>query len=140
MPSISHPSSESCRVLVVDDAPAVREALRWMLQELPGIELVGEAANGHEALVRAEQLVPQLVILDVRLPLLDGYSVAQRLRRMAIPPRIIFLSGQSDPQGYVRAREAGADAYVEKGQGWDALLQVIRQTLSDLDEANMLRE
>lgn len=114
------------RLLIVDDAPAVREALRWALEEAPDLEVVGEAGDGVEALERVTGLTPDMVILDVEMPRMDGYAVARTLKGMISPPVIIFLSVHADPASRQRAADAGGDAFVAKGSGWDTLVEQIR--------------
>ena len=114
------------RVLVVDDAAAVREALRWAFEDETDSQIVGEAADGLQALELAHSLVPDLVILDIELPKLDGYSVARALKTVETPPAIIFLSVHTDQLSRQAALAAGGDAFVEKGHGWLTLIAQIR--------------
>jgi DNA-binding NarL/FixJ family response regulator len=115
-----------CRILIVDDAPVVREALRWVIEDTPDLEMVGEAGEGSEAMTRAARLRPDLVVLDIHLPGLDGYGVARALKSMPNPPVVVFLSVDNDREAKQRGVEAGGDAFVAKAQGWDALLTQIR--------------
>jgi DNA-binding NarL/FixJ family response regulator len=114
------------RVLVVDDAPAVREALRWALEDEVDLPIVGEAGDGLEALELAHSLAPDLVILDIELPRLDGYGVARALKQASPAPLIVFLSVHTDVSSRQAALAAGGDAFVEKGHGWLALIAQIR--------------
>ncbi|HEX9922218.1 MAG TPA: response regulator transcription factor [Anaerolineae bacterium] len=118
------------KILIVDDMPAVREALRWALGDVPELTIVGEAGNGQQALAQASQLEPDVVILDVELPGLDGYAVAQSLKQFPRPPFVIFLTVHSDPASRQRSFEAGGDAFVEKGTGWPVLISQIRRSLA----------
>jgi DNA-binding NarL/FixJ family response regulator len=126
------PADIRYRVLIVDDAPTVREALGWVLGDIPELEIVGNASSGAEALASASSMRPHLVILDIQLPDLDGYAVAQQLKQLVSPPRILFLTGQRDPAGAEHAQQAGGDGYIEKSVGWLALLEEIRRLLRDL--------
>ncbi|HKY53801.1 MAG TPA: response regulator transcription factor [Anaerolineales bacterium] len=117
------------RILVVDDAPVVREALRWVIEDTPDLEMVGDAGEGREALARAAKLMPDVVVLDIHLPNLDGYDVARVLKSMPNPPAVVFLSVDSDTEAEQRGVKAGGDAFVPKAQGWDALLTQIRAVL-----------
>ena len=116
----------SWKVLIVDDVPAVRESLRWLLQDEPDLSVVGEAADGVEALNRVIELSPQVVILDIELPDQDGYAVARQLKTLPNPPTIIFLSIHGDPDSRERARLAGGDSFVAKGDDATALVERIR--------------
>jgi CheY-like chemotaxis protein len=114
------------RVLVVDDVATVREALRWALEDETDLPIVGEAADGLQALELAQTLTPDLVILDIELPKLDGYTVARTLKQGSTPPLIVFLSVHTDHASRQSALTAGGDAFVEKGHGWLALIAQIR--------------
>jgi DNA-binding NarL/FixJ family response regulator len=123
-------SSLRYRVLIVDDAPPVREALRWALEAEPELEVVGEAGSGRAALEGALALAPDVVILDVGLPDVDGFTVARTLKASATSPLVIFLTIYCDPLSRARAAEVGGDAFVEKGSGWPALIAQVRQALN----------
>jgi two-component system response regulator AlgR len=116
------------RVLIVDDAPSVREALRWLLDEIPYLTVVGEAEDGVTAVNAATTLTPDLVILDINLPGQDGYHVARSLKQLDSPPLVIFLTAHGSSSNRQRAHAAG-DGYVEKEAGWPALLAQINQLL-----------
>ena len=118
------------RVLIVDDVPAVREALRWAFESTADLIVVGEAQNGQEALAQTIDLTPDVVILDIELPVQDGYAVATILKQLQPPPAVIFLTVHSDPASRQRAAAAGGDGFVEKGQGWPVLIAQIRSALS----------
>ncbi|MBI4788801.1 MAG: response regulator transcription factor [Chloroflexi bacterium] len=115
-----------CQILIVDDVPAVRESLRWLLQDEHDLSVVGEATNGAQALERVAELKPQVVILDIELPDQDGYAVARQLKQLPHPPTIVFLSIHGDADSRERARLAGADGFVAKGDGSTALVEHIR--------------
>jgi DNA-binding NarL/FixJ family response regulator len=114
------------RVLVVDDVPSVREALRWALEAEADLPVVGEAGDGVLALELAQALSPDLIILDIELPKLNGYDVARTLKRASQPPLVIFISVHADSASRQQALAAGGDGFVEKGLGWLALIAQIR--------------
>jgi DNA-binding NarL/FixJ family response regulator len=118
------------RVLIVDDVPEVREALRWALENEADLVVVGEAGDGAEALDRAAALAPDVVILDIELPRLDGYAVTRALRAAASSPAIVFLSVHSDPLSRRRGFEAGGSGFAEKGAGWPVLIAEVRRALA----------
>lgn len=118
------------RVLIVDDAPSVREALRWLFDSETDLEVVGEAADGHAALHSALELKPDLVILDIELPGVDGYAVTRSLKALPQPPIVVLLSVHGDPFSRQRGLEAGSDGFIEKGTDWPHLVAQIRQTLA----------
>jgi two-component system response regulator AlgR len=100
------------RILIVDDEAPARERLRALVDALPGAEVVGEAANGIEALDQAFGLVPDIVLLDVRMPGLDGLQVAQRLAAAPEPPAVIFTTAYDEYA--LQAFETQAVAYLLK--------------------------
>jgi SARP family transcriptional regulator, regulator of embCAB operon len=120
------------RVLIVDDVAAVREALRLLLSEEPGLEVVGEAADGHEALELAAALRPDLVLLDLEMPRLDGLAVIPRLRAQPYPPQIVAMSMHAADDG-ARALAAGAARYVEKGAALQDVVAALRSALPRSD-------
>jgi DNA-binding NarL/FixJ family response regulator len=119
------------RILIVDDAPAVRESLGWLLLDEPGLAVVGDAANGSEALHRATSLNPDLVILDIELPDTDGFVVTRQLKALPRPPLVVLLSIHSDDLSKQRGAQAGCDGFVEKAAGWPLLLSVLQNLLDD---------
>lgn len=120
------------RVLIVDDAPAVCEALRWVVNDTPELMVVGEAQDGETAVSQAKALNPDIIILDIELPRLDGYSVAHLLKKtMSSPPLILFLSVHDDHISRQRAKTAGGDGFVDKGAGWPVLLSSIRSLIAE---------
>ena len=113
-------------ILLVDDIGSVREALRWVLELEPGMVVVGEASDGMAALVEAHRLQPDVVILDLMLPALDGIAVARRIKMMPVPPLVVVLSVHGGAAARRRAKAAGADGFVEKSAGWIPLLELLR--------------
>jgi DNA-binding NarL/FixJ family response regulator len=114
-------------ILVVDDMPAVREALRWAFEDAPDIQIIGEAADGLEALARAGELQPEIVILDIELPKLNGLVVTQALKAWTRAPAVVHLTVHGDGATRRASAAVGSDAFVEKGTGWPALLTQIRE-------------
>ncbi len=100
------------RVLVVDDEPLARERLSHLVEELPEVELAGVAASGEEALLLAGKLRPEVVLLDIRMPGMDGLEVAHHLARMPDPPAVIFTTAFE--QHALAAFDAQAAGYLLK--------------------------
>ncbi len=100
------------KVLIVDDEPPARERLRSLLVEIAGVEVMGEAVNGQQALVRAHDLAPDVVLLDVRMPGMDGIEVARHLNALAEPPAVIFTTAFDEYA--VNAFETHAIGYLLK--------------------------
>jgi DNA-binding NarL/FixJ family response regulator len=117
------------RILIVDDAPAVRESLSWLLVDEPNLAVIGDAGDGLEAMRLALKLNPDLVILDIELPDTDGFSVTRQLKALPSPPLVVLLSIHSDDLSKQRGAQAGCDAFVEKGMGWPNLLTVLQNVL-----------
>mgnify|MGYP000041119438 CR=1 FL=1 len=117
------------RILIVDDAQSVRESLGWLIEDEPGLTVVGSASTGLDAIHQAKELQPHLVILDIELPDTDGFSVTRQLKILPQPPLVVLLSVHGDAGSKQRGAEAGCDAYVEKGQGWSRLLNVLQEVL-----------
>jgi DNA-binding NarL/FixJ family response regulator len=100
-------------VLIVDDHPSFRASARTLL-EAEGYDIVGEAENGEAAVEAARELHPDLVLLDVQLPGIDGFAVADRLRKLEDPP-IVILTSSRDRADYGRCiGECGAHGFVPK--------------------------
>jgi DNA-binding NarL/FixJ family response regulator len=118
------------RVLIVDDVVAVREALRLLLGDQPGVDVVGEAADGEEALRQAARLQPDLVLVDLGLPHPGGLAAIRLLRRGPRPPKIVALSIYgADDRLRLQALEAGASAYLEKGAPLSDVVAALRAAL-----------
>lgn len=102
------------RVLVADDHPLFREAIVRTIRERPEFELVGEAADGRAALEAIRELSPDVAVIDVKMPELDGLQVVSAARRDALPTRILLLSAYLDSAVVFQAVGAGAAAYLSK--------------------------
>jgi len=100
------------RVLVVDDEPLARERLSHLVEELPEVDLAGVAASGEEALLLAGRLKPEVVLLDIRMPGMDGLETAHHLARMPEPPAVIFTTAFD--QHALAAFDAQAAGYLLK--------------------------
>ncbi|MBB2909949.1 DNA-binding NarL/FixJ family response regulator [Streptosporangium becharense] len=113
------------RVMIVDDHPVVREGLRGMLEADPGITVVGEAASGDEAVVRAGDLTPDVILMDLRMPGGDGVSAVSRILVNRPGSRVIVLTTYETDADIVRAVEAGAAGYLLKDTSRADLLAAI---------------
>lgn len=101
-------------VLIVDDAPAVRDAMRRLVSALPGVHQVSLASSGDEALVRYSSERPDLVLLDVRMPGMSGLECARRLLHTDPTVRIVMMTSNEDPQVVASAVANGAAGYISK--------------------------
>jgi DNA-binding NarL/FixJ family response regulator len=111
------------RILVVDDDPLYTEAATAILAEDGRVEVVGCAGNGREAVECALVLQPDVVLMDIQMPLLDGIEATRCLRRVLPAVRIVLVSSSTSTSERRRAREAGAFAAIGKGLGTDALVE-----------------
>ena len=114
------------RILLADDQGVVRRGMRALLETEPGVEIVGEASDGQEALRLCESTAADLVILDVAMPRLNGIDVAAQARKRRPELRVIMLSMHSDESYIVRALSAGARGYLLKEATDDDLLPAVR--------------
>jgi DNA-binding NarL/FixJ family response regulator len=117
------------RVLLADDHGIVRRGLRGLLEEA-GLSVVGEAADGLEAIRLCEEQRPDLLILDIAMPKLNGIEVAARAQKLDRPPSVIILSMHSDESYIIRALGAGARAYLLKSATDEDLLPAVRAVTS----------
>lgn len=115
------------RLLLVDDQPAVRRGLGIRLHLEPDMQIVGEAGNGKEVLSMAKELAPDVVLMDVEMPEMDGIAATAALSAAASTSAVVILSIHDDAQTRGRAQAAGAVAFVEKRGVTDSLLAAIRQ-------------
>ncbi len=114
------------RVLVCDDVEAFRALMRFTLQEDPEIEVVGEAPDGMAAIKAAERLQPDVVLLDLTMPILDGIDALPTLLERAPGARVVALSGWGAERMAEAAIEQGAVAYVEKTDDVEAIRAAVR--------------
>ncbi|MBI4336566.1 MAG: response regulator transcription factor [Chloroflexi bacterium] len=113
------------RVLVVDDQSIVREGLRAILAEDKSILVVGEASNGRQALQQVAALAPDLVLLDIRMPDMDGFAAIRGIKQQMPHAKVLMLTGYPDPQYLKQALEAGAAGYVLKDLSAHTLLHAV---------------
>jgi two-component system, NarL family, response regulator NreC len=114
------------RILLADDHVIVRQGFRALL-EREGLEVVAEAANGHEAVRLAGELLPDVAVLDFAMPLLNGLDAAKEIRRRSPRTRTILLTVHSEDHYVLEALQAGVHGYVVKTQAAADLVQAIRE-------------
>jgi DNA-binding NarL/FixJ family response regulator len=106
--------TRSIRVIVVDDDPLVRAALAMILGPAPGVDVVGEAADGADVLAAVDRYAPDVVLMDIRMPRVDGLAATERLRARPHPPEIIVLTTFDADEYVLRALRAGASGFLLK--------------------------
>jgi DNA-binding NarL/FixJ family response regulator len=115
----------SLRIVIVDDFSRVREDLRTALTLVGGIEVVGQAANGREAVDLAARLAPDAVVMDVEMPVLDGCEAARAIKAHCPACRVVALTVHGDEATRRRAFRAGFDEFVVKGAALKTLVRAI---------------
>lgn len=121
------PESKRITVLLVDDHALVRRGFRRMLEDDPGIEVVGEESDGHEAVAAAERLKPQVIVMDFALPSMNGAVATRHILKVSPDARILILSMHAEPN-YVRTcLEAGARGYLLKNAMDLELVDAVKQ-------------
>lgn len=121
---------QKIRVIIADDHRLVRQGLRALLAELPDVEVIGEAADGRQALVMARELAPALCLLDVRMPYLSGVEVARAVRSLPNPPVVVMLTTFPDDEYLVAASRAGAGGYLLKSMPPEQIVASLRAAMN----------
>jgi two-component system response regulator NreC len=117
--------AENLRVLLVDDHTAMRQGLIQLIDPQPGIQVVGEAANGREALEKARDLRPDVIIMDVSMPEMDGIEATRRIRSIMPHVRVIGLSMHEDEHITRTMQDAGAETLISKTVSSAELIRTI---------------
>jgi DNA-binding NarL/FixJ family response regulator len=123
-------SNPRIRVLAVDDQRVVREGLAMLLGLLPDIEVVGTAADGEEALTLAGELRPDVILMDLRMPRVDGVEATRRLRASHPEIKVVVLTTYADDRSVIDALRAGALGYLTKDAGADEIRQALQRVAS----------
>ena len=121
---------EKIRILVADDHPIVRKGLRFSIEEDPGLKVVGEAADGQAALDLIRKLRPQIAVLDIDMPKLDGLAVAREMARQKLDTKIIFLTFHADEDLFRSAMELGSRGYILKDSASQEIVAGVRAVAS----------
>jgi two-component system, NarL family, response regulator NreC len=116
------PNGSPIRVLIVDDHAVLRQSLRHLLEASPGVEVIGDAGNGRDAVELAEQLKPDVVLMDSVMPGLNGIEATRQIRKRLPKVRVLMLTGYMEDEQISNALKAGASGYVVKKSEIDELL------------------
>ncbi|GAA3215758.1 hypothetical protein GCM10020256_17540 [Streptomyces thermocoprophilus] len=122
--------TRTARVVVADDQTVVREGIVMLLGLLPGIEVVGSAADGHEAVELVAELAPDVVLMDLRMPRCDGVEATRRIRAEHPGTQVVVLTTFADDDSLFAALRAGARGYLTKDAGGDDIVRAVTSVLS----------
>ena len=117
------PAHRPLRLLIVDDKPQVRHELRLLFGLCPELEIAGEASDGLEAVRKTGDLRPDVVLLDLEMPVLDGYEAARQIKTQWPDCRVVAFSIYSYCEARYKALQAGVDVFIEKGAPLQEILQ-----------------
>jgi DNA-binding NarL/FixJ family response regulator len=117
---------DAIKILIVDDHPVVREGIGAMLKHEPDFKIVGEAANGLEALEQARELSPDVILMDLRMPEMDGVEAITKIKEVKPETKFIILTTYSDDEYIFKGIAAGARAYLLKDAPREELFKAIR--------------
>lgn len=123
------------KVVLVDDQPVMRQAVSSWLGIEPDMQVIGEADSGEAALSLVSELSPDIVLMDIDMPAMDGIAATAALHDLAPRSAVVILSMHDDTTVVDRARQAGAAAFVSKHQALDELVDVIRRVAGGLNGA-----
>ena len=115
--------------MIVDDSPIIRECFHWILEDEHGWKVCGEAANGAEAVEKAVELHPDIVILDVYMPVMHGFDAAREIRKEVPQAAILMVSSYDTKQAYEEAKHVGARGFVVKSGEAPKLVEAVQIVL-----------
>ncbi|MGW1374779.1 response regulator [Streptomyces sp. NPDC002446] len=119
-------ASPTIRVVLADDEEMIRHGVRLILRHAEGIEVVGEAVNGAEAVRLATEHRPDVVLIDIRMPVLDGLAAVEPLVALDPAPQVVMLTTFGDEENVTRALRAGATGFLLKDEGPQELIRAVR--------------
>lgn len=114
------------RVLLADDEEMIRHGVRLILRHADGLQVVGEAVNGEEAVALAAETRPDVALIDIRMPVLDGLASIERLVALEPRPQVVMLTTFGDEENVARALHAGATGFLLKDEGPQELISAVR--------------
>lgn len=117
------------KILIADDHEIVRQGIRRVLEVKPDWEVCGEAANGQEAVRMAQELTPDVIIMDVTMPVMSGFEAADEISRLPIGPRVLFFTMHDSGSMAGSVRRSGAHGYVVKSRAAQDLIVALERLL-----------
>ncbi len=120
-------TSPHLRVLIVDDMPQVRQELGLLLTLSGKLQIIGEAADGAEAIRKCDQLHPDVVLMDLEMPVMDGYLAAREISVRQPGCSVVALSVHSGSEEQLRASRCGVKAFIEKGTSLEKIIKTIQK-------------
>jgi DNA-binding NarL/FixJ family response regulator len=117
-------------ILIVDDSPIVRRSLRTVFEQQPDWTVCGEAEDGYEGIEKAKILQPDLIVIDLAMPRLNGISAGRMLKKVVPTTQIVMFTAFTNPSFRKAAFIAGLDAFVDKSEGLTSLVRNIQRLLS----------
>ena len=122
------------RILIVDDHPALREGLKSILSYSPHFDIVGEACDGLEAIDLVEKLLPDLVLMDLSMPRLDGISATREIKGKKPATKVLIFTVHNTDEYLTAAKTAGADGFLLKGSSSAEMIQSMKDILEEKQE------
>src|ERR1700685_527255 len=132
-PASSHiePNVRTLRILIADDQPIIRKHVRRILEEQPAFSVCGEAYDGAQAIEEAQRLKPDVVVLNVSMPILNGLAAGRKIKTELPETAIVILSSNADKHFVEEAKKIGARAYVAKTKAAEGLVIAIERAITD---------
>jgi DNA-binding NarL/FixJ family response regulator len=121
------------RILIADDHPVIREIVRSTLERYPHFEVCGLAVDGAEAVEKAKEIKPDVVVLNVSMPVMDGFAATREIKKQIPEIAIVILSSNVDKRFLEEAKRVGARAYVAKSKAGTALVTAIEAAVKNGD-------
>lgn len=118
-------------IIIADDHLLLRQAIREIVDKEPDLEVIAEAGNGREAIVCAAELQPDVVLLDLTMPVCDGFQATEQILACSPGSRVVIFSASSEDEHVLRALQCGAIGYITKDSSADGLLNAIRRAAQD---------
>jgi DNA-binding NarL/FixJ family response regulator len=126
-------TDRSVRILIADDQPTIRMMVRSTLETVPHFEVCAEAADGAQAIEQAQKLKPDVVVLNVTMPVLNGFDAAREIKAILPETAIVILSSHADQRFVEAAKKIGVRAYVAKSKAGDPLVKAIEAAVKGDD-------